>query len=101
MSSGGLAVIEALKSVTSKIQAEHVEKECEYVFMSPAASTGRDADTQCRWSALQCVQELFERVPAGRKTVDVLRMVSTFLELEPSTRAIDKEVRYSNRRTKM
>eukprot|EP00177_Eucheuma_denticulatum_P008627 GFKZ01015700.1.p1 GENE.GFKZ01015700.1~~GFKZ01015700.1.p1 ORF type:complete len:2914 (+),score=320.77 GFKZ01015700.1:865-8742(+) len=93
LSSGRLAAIEALKSMIAKFPAELIESECEYFFVALAASAGRDADTKCRWAAIQTLQELFERVPAGRKIVDMLKMASVFLGVDSTTSAADEEVK--------
>lgn len=100
LSSGRLAAIEALKLIISKFPAELIESECEYFFVALAACAGRDADTKCRWSAIQAVQELFERMPPGRKIVDMLRMAFVFLGVESSTKAIDEEVKVVTRNDK-
>ncbi|PXF45884.1 Small subunit processome component 20-like [Gracilariopsis chorda] len=71
---GRLGALNAINMVVNKFPVPVLEKECEYLFVALASMVSRDADSQCRSEASQCLRLLFEKLPAGRKVADLLRM---------------------------
>lgn len=84
LSEGRLGALNAINMVMNKFPESALEKECEYLFVALASMVSRDTDSQCRSEASQCLRLLFEKLPAGRKVADLLRMAVALTGLELS-----------------
>lgn len=92
LADGRLAALEALNTIILKFPTEVLGNECEYLFVALTASMARDLDGRCRSSSSIALQRLFQKVPAGRKVVDMLKMASVLLGSESSMSSIEENV---------
>lgn len=92
LADGRLAALEALNTIILKFPAEVLENECEYLFLALVASMARDLDGRCRSSSSVALQQLFRKIPAGRKIVDMLKMASVLLGAKSSMSSVEENV---------
>lgn len=88
--SGRVAALQAIRELIMKFPEEVLEKESEYLFVALTANVARDDEGQCRNLAFDCVKSLFERLPAGRCLVDLLRIGAALIGVECSMTSIEE-----------